>query len=239
MTAAALRVVAIHQPNFFPWLGYFDKLARCDAFVLLDTVQFPKKGGTWINRVKVLIDGEARWLTAPVNRAYHGYQDIRSMTFDESRPWRNSILATIRAAYSRAPFFAEAIELLAPLILNPEPRIAQYNEHSIRSLSQVFDIDMSKICAASSLQAQGVSNELLIATTLELGGTGYMCGGGSDGYQDDELFSQAGLKVIYQNFQHPKYPQAHGGDFVAGLSCIDALMNVGVAGTRRLLQPLS
>src|ERR1700730_2689424 len=56
------RVVAIHQPNFLPWLGYFDKLARCDMFVLLDSVQFPKRNGTWMNRVKVLVGGEAAWV---------------------------------------------------------------------------------------------------------------------------------------------------------------------------------
>ena len=59
------RVVAIHQPNFLPWLGYFDKLARCDVFVLLDSVQFPKKSGTWMNRVQVLVSGEPAWITVP------------------------------------------------------------------------------------------------------------------------------------------------------------------------------
>jgi len=70
--AAGGRVVAIHQPNFLPWLGYFDKLARADTFVLLDSVQFPKRNGTWMNRVKLLVGGEPGWITVPIVRAYHG-----------------------------------------------------------------------------------------------------------------------------------------------------------------------
>jgi hypothetical protein len=62
-------VVAIHQPNFLPWLGFFDKLARADVFVLLNSVQFPRTSkGTWINRVKLLVGGEARWATVPIVR---------------------------------------------------------------------------------------------------------------------------------------------------------------------------
>ena len=64
------RVVAIHQPNFFPWLGFFDKIARADVFVLMDNVQFPRTStGTWVNRVKLLVAGRERWATAPVVRS--------------------------------------------------------------------------------------------------------------------------------------------------------------------------
>ena len=228
------KVVAIHQPNFFPWLGYFDKLHRCDEFVLLDTVQFPKKGGTWINRVKVLVNGEARWLTAPVNRNYHGYQDIRSTMFDESKPWRATLVATLTAAYRRASHFKATIELLSPLLLNPETRVAHYNEHAIRSLVTALGISPRKLRIASALSAQGASNELLIAITQELGGTHYLCGGGAGGYQDDAMFAAAGLQVSYQSFEHPLYEQANPR-FVAGLSSIDALMHLGIDGTKQLL----
>ena len=76
-----IKVVAIHQPNFFPWLGYFDKIRRSDIFILLDDVQFSKTGGVWSNRVKVLINGEGRWLTAPVERNFHGTRNVNQMFF--------------------------------------------------------------------------------------------------------------------------------------------------------------
>lgn len=228
-------VIAIHQPNFFPWLGYFDKVIRCDAFVVLDTVQFPKKGGTWINRVKVLMNGEARWVTAPVDRSYHGYKDIAEMRFDERQPWRENLLNTLAVCYRRAPRFSEAMSILSPLILNPQASIASYNGQAIESLLGVLGVPSSKLRLASSMPVTGASNELLIGLTRRMGGSIYMCGGGSGGYQDDTLFAQAGFTVARQDFQHPLYEQFNSTQFVPGLSIIDPLMNVGVNGLKSLL----
>ena len=90
------KVVAIHQPTFFPWLGYFNKIARCDQFVVLDSVQFPKKGGTWSNRVKLLLNGQAGWVTMPVERNYHGVRSYAEMCIDNGTPWRDKLVQTIR-----------------------------------------------------------------------------------------------------------------------------------------------
>ena len=92
----ALLIVAIHQPNFFPWLGYFDKIARADVFCLLDHVQFPKKGGTYINRVQVLVQGAAAYVTVPVERNYSGVLPINQMKIREQEPWREKILRTLQ-----------------------------------------------------------------------------------------------------------------------------------------------
>ena len=229
-------VVAIHQPNFFPWLGYFDKLARCDAFVLLDSVQFPRRSaGTWINRVKWLVNGEARWVTAPVDRSYHGYQNINQILFDDRQQWREALLSTLHGSYRHAPRFTESMSLLEPLIRNPETHIARYNESAIRTLLSALNVDTRKLHVASAMTAAGSSNELLIGLSRELGASVYMCGGGADGYQDDQLFERAGVQLIYQDFHHPRYEQHGSAEFVPGLSIVDALMNVGVGGVRTLL----
>ena len=85
-------LVAIHQPNFLPWLGYFDKIARADVFVMLDSVQFAKTGGTWSNRVQMLVGGQATWLTMPIVRSYHGVRTYRQMEIDEEQSWRKKLL---------------------------------------------------------------------------------------------------------------------------------------------------
>ena len=112
------RVVAIHQPNCFPWLGYFDKLARADTFVLLDGVQFARRhggGGNWVNRVRVLVAGVASWITAPVKRANIPLQSIVELEIADEMPWRTQLLRTLKVQYARAPHFAEAMDLIAPL----------------------------------------------------------------------------------------------------------------------------
>ncbi|MBK8127283.1 MAG: WbqC family protein [Elusimicrobia bacterium] len=100
--------VAIHQPNFFPWLGFFNKWARADVFVLLDHAQFPKTAGNWINHVQILTAGKPLWMTAPVVRAYHGVRRIDEMEINDSTDWREKTRRTWRAQYGRARCFNEA-----------------------------------------------------------------------------------------------------------------------------------
>src|SRR5688572_22703540 len=131
------RVVAIHQPNFLPWLGYFDKLARVEVFVFLDHVQFQKKGGNWANRVRMLAGGDqASWVTVPVVRSYHGVRAINEIEIDESRPWRSKLLKTIESSYRRAPAYAEVEPVLAKLIENSSTRLAEYNERAVRAIAE-------------------------------------------------------------------------------------------------------
>src|SRR5437660_1563044 len=139
------KIVAIHQPTFFPWLGFFNKLARADLFIVLDSVQFPKKGGTWANRVKLLIGGKAAWVTMPVVRNYHGVRTYTEMLIDNTSAWREKLLKTIRTNYNRAPFFEEVSPLLEALINNPTDRLTDYNLSAITSLARIVRIDVSKV----------------------------------------------------------------------------------------------
>ena len=220
------EVVAIHQPNFFPWLGYFDKIARSDIFVFFDEVQFPKKGGSWSNRVKLLISGEAKWVTAPIERNYSGFRNINEMYFQEDN-WREKFLNTLKINYSKNPFYDEAMEVVEPLIKNSVNNIAEYNVHAITEIARKLDLDISKIRKSSEFLFQESSNELLCAVTKRVGGNAYMCGGGSDGYQDEKIFRDSGLVLIFQNFVHPTYFQRGNENFTQGLSIIDAVMNLG------------
>jgi RimJ/RimL family protein N-acetyltransferase len=227
------RLVAIHQPNFFPWLGYFDKLARADVFVLLDDVQFPKKGGTWINRVRLLIDEEPAWVTVPVVRSYHGVRQIREMRIDEQTPWRRKLLKTIQASYARAPHKDEVMPVLSELIGNPTDELAEYNGASIAALTEAVGLT-TDVVHSSSLGVTGRATERLIELVKAVGGSSYLSGGGAGGYQEDERFSDAGIELVQQGFEPPTYPQLASAP-VPGLSVIDALLNCGFEGTRRLL----
>lgn len=232
----AASIVAIHQPNFFPWIGYFDKIVRSDIFIFLDHVQFQKTGGTWSNRVKVLMGGEVRWITAPVIRAFHGVRSIAEIEFQNDNPWRAKLLKSIASSYSKAPFFAEAMTFLEPLILNPEKNLAAYNIAAITAITQSVGIEKEKFRRSSDFQPDEQSSRMLISLTRAVGGDIYMCGGGATGYQEDTLFAEEGLGLLYQDFQHPVYSQFTKHDFFPGLSIIDALMHCGVNGVKSLFQ---
>jgi len=229
------RTVAIHQPNFFPWLGYFDKIARADVFVFLDDVQFPKTGGVWSNRVKLMIGGEARWATAAIDRNYHGTRTIREMHFLADNPWREKLLKSIEGNYRRHPAYADTMEVVAPLLLSQESNIAEYNIQAVTTITQCLGLDTHKLHRSSDLSHEGSSNELLCSITRSVDGSTYMCGGGADGYQDEVVFNERGVTLRFQDFVHPVYSQRGRQDFVAGLSIIDAAMNLGWDGVKQLI----
>lgn len=230
------RIVALHQPNFFPWLGYLDKIVRADVFVLLDDVQFSKTGGTWSNRVQLLAGGQPKWLTLPVVRTYHGVRLIREMEIDNRQPWRRKLMQTLRSNYARAAFFDAVFPEVANLVSNDTASLLDFNLNVLTTLCRLMEIETDKLVLSSSLQITSRATDRLVDAVRAVGGTTYLSGGGAGGYQDDDAFRQAGLQLTYQNFAHPTYSQGDSGvAFVAGLSCIDALMHCGFGGTRQLL----
>jgi hypothetical protein len=229
------RVVAIHQPNFFPWLGYFDKLARSDVFVLLDNVQFPKTGGSWLNRVRLAVNGQPQWVSMPVLRAHHGVRNIADVEINNTTPWRLKLLKTLQMNYRRSPHFDEVFPLVAKLVENQTDHLAEYNQSAITTLATALGLTDTELVLGSTLAVEGKSTDLLIAIVQAVGGTAYLCGDGAAGYQMDEKFAAAGLELIYQDFEHPFYPQTTSQEFIPGLSVIDALMNCSFSRTSALV----
>jgi hypothetical protein len=228
-------VVVIHQPNFLPWLGFFDKLARADVFVLLDSVQFPKKGGTWTNRVQVLLSGRPVWVTVPVVRAYHGTRLVREMQISDAAPWREKMLTTIRQSYAHAPWFDQTFPLVESAIRCESDYLFDFNEYGIRRLAAALDLPGERFVRSSDLTASGDGTDLLISITKAVGGTSYLSGDGSGDYLKEQTFADAGLGLVYQNFVHPVYSQVGTEEFIPGLSVIDALMSCGFGGTHDLI----
>ena len=227
-------VVAIHQPNFLPWLGYFNKIARADVFVVLDNAQFAKTGGTWTNRVRLRINGEARWVTVPVVRRYRGVKTIAEMMIDQG-DWRKKLVRTLQTAYGQAPHFDEVLPFIQPLIEAPTDELVRYNLASIVALATALGLDHARLVLASELDVSAVGTDRLVRLVKAVGGNVYLCGGGADGYQEDRKFADAGLRLVYQTFRHPTYDQGET-PFIPGLSIVDALMRCGFAETRAFVR---
>jgi hypothetical protein len=220
-------LVAIHQPNFFPWLGYFDKIRRADAFVFLDAVDYPRAGsgsmGSWTNRVRIAVNGEPRWITCPVKRMPLG-SSIAAAQIDEAQRWRAKLLRTLEVTYRRAPNYDAAMTLLVPLIEAREDNLVACNISAIHVLSAHLGIG-TRFLRQSQLNHWGNGTKLLVSLVGAAGGTAYLVGGGAGGYQQDGLFADAGLAVAMQGF----VPRSYGDPkrFLPGLSVIDYLMQDG------------
>jgi hypothetical protein len=220
-------LVAIHQPNFFPWLGYFDKIRRADIFVFLDAVDYPRSGsggmGSWLNRVKLNIQGEARWVTCPLKRMPLG-SSILEAQIDDRQPWRTKLAKSLQSNYGKAKRFRTAMAELEPLIHMPEQSLADFNFAAIATIAKLLGVS-TRFVRQSEIAYEGHSSELLISLTRSAGGSIYMAGGGAGGYQDDALFAASGIALAYQNFTPKPYGPPHR--FVPGLSVIDYLMHDG------------
>lgn len=217
-------LVAIHQPNFFPWLGYFDKIRRADVFVLLDAVAYPRAGsggmGSWCNRVRLAVQGEARWVTCPLRRTPLG-APIRAVEIDDTQPWRAKLLRTLDVNYSKAPQFATCMAIIEPLIRAPESNLASFNIHVIEAVAAHLGLSVHFI-RQSTLSYSGRATDLLVSLVKAVGGSAYLSGDGAGGYQRDELFAENGLGFIKQDFSAEPYGEP--SRFIPGLSVIDYLM---------------
>ena len=231
--ATSSTVVAIHQPNFFPWLGWFHKLAQADVFVLLDDVEFSR--GSYINRTRLLVNGQPVWKTAPVVRTGTGTQSIQHTRINDATPWRAKMLKTLENAYGRRPGFDEVYPVLRELVGNPVDTLADYNEQALAGIAGGLGLPASRFVRSSTFECTARATERLVELVTAVGGTTYLSGGGAAGYQEEKYFDDAGIELAHTGFVARPYPQ-RSEPFVPGLSVIDALMNVGFSETRSLLE---
>jgi hypothetical protein len=216
-------IVAIHQPNFLPWLGYFYKMVRCDRFVLLDSVGFAKGGYT--NRVMIKTPQGPQWLTVPVRTKGMLGAPIHEMLTADNVDWRSKVCRTLEMNYRACPHYQPYAKEISAIIASAGASLSEMNIRLIEYLARQFQIP-TPTCRSSGLQAAGKAAELLIAICKELGATTYLSGSGGANYQDEQAFQAAGLALTYANYRHPRYRQAFG-DFAQGLSAADLLFNCG------------
>jgi hypothetical protein len=230
-----VTLVAAHQPNFFPWLGFFNKLWRCDTFVVLDDVQFEKSGkGSWVNRVRLANGGQSYWFTLPLDRAFQGTRTVAEMRIDGSRDWRARLVRTLQLHYGRAPAFAATFPLLRSLVEFQTDSLLEYNLQALRGLMRILGLEQGKLVMSSALASRGVATERIVSLTRAAGGHAYLSGKvAMETYQDPSVFAEAGVHLIAQNYRHPIY--LRGGEFVPGLSILDPLLWCGPEQTSRLL----
>jgi hypothetical protein len=214
--------LAIHQPQYMPWLGYLAKWAAADAFVFLDTVQYEKNG--WQNRNRIKTADGARWLTVPVHARLG--TPIAEVGVDGSQPWRARHLRAIEDAYARAPHVERHREALRGLYAAEWLRLAPLAVASAEWLARTMGIATpARPASALGVQASDPTGRL-IALCRAAGADTYLAGRDAAKYMDREAFARAGITVQYQRYSHPEYAQLHG-KFAPFLSGLDLLLTHG------------
>ncbi len=214
--------VAIHQPQFFPWLGYLDKIASADLFIFLDNVQFKKN--EWQNRNRIRSADGWIWLTVPIRQRFP--QTIREVQIAEGVDWKKKHLGALEASYGRAPFFDRTFKSVALLYDRAWDDLLHLNLASVQILLEGFGLK-PKTLLASELSSNGLAaTDRLVALCRAVGADEYLAGAGGADYMEMEKFETAKIRVTFQDFVHPIYPQRFE-PFVPALSALDLLFNCG------------
>jgi hypothetical protein len=215
-------IVSVHQPQYLPWLGYFDKIDRADVFVLLDTVQFKKN--EWQNRNRIKTAQGMQWITVPV--LYHFPQLIQDVEINNNEKWQHKQRQTILSNYRKAPFWSLLEPFFDEMFSAQWDTIAKLNIHVVKRLAAILGIETPLFVASGMGVFPENPDERLIAIARHFGADAYLAGSGGHDYMDLEKYREASVDVIFQEYQHPVYNQLYG-DFEPFLSVIDLIFNHG------------
>ncbi|MDC0707728.1 WbqC family protein [Stigmatella sp. ncwal1] len=242
-------VVVAEQPHYLPWLDFYEQLARAHTLVVLDNVQWLRRG--WQRRARVALPHHVptpsatepgfQWLTVPLEDA-HRDSLLSELAVDSRQPWARKHLQAFRTLYGQRPYFRTQVL----------PRLEFF-------YAQVAEARgpgslLSTLLASMALFSEplGLSPRVVLASTLErshpdrtgrlasycaqLGGDTYYSGVGSM-YVQPSFFREVGVRLLWQHFRYPAYPQGREGRFVVGLSIVDVLSNVSLDEVREWLKP--
>lgn len=216
--------IAIHQPQYLPWIGYFHKMASCDLFIYMDDVQYKKR--EFQNRNKIRTSDGFIWLTVPVITKGRYFQKISEVEIDPTNlSWQDEHLKSIKTNYSRAAHYGEYLHFFEKLYNTPWRSLMELNIETIKIVSDIIGVK-TPTKFSSEYAVTSMSTQRIIDICKKAGAAEYLSGAGGRDYLDEELFRYHGIKLLYQEFRHPVYPQVYDG-FLPYMSAIDLVFNCG------------
>ena len=222
-------IVSIHQPHFFPWLGYLDRMCRCDLFVILDHVQFERQN--YQNRVAIKASHGPQWLVVPVCQRSRSERIMDKGIYNQAagkHSWCRCLQRTLEHAYSGAPFFQLCAPDVIHVLESGWEKLVDLNLASIELFRRAFAI-RTPLLKSSSLDIKEHGAGAVLEICQAVGATAFLGGlGASRRYLDPEPFQRAGIRILWQEFSHPRYVQhPHPERFAEGVSGLDLLFNCG------------
>jgi hypothetical protein len=223
-------IIAAHQPHYLPWLGYLDKLARCDLFVVMDDLQYEAQN--FQNRQRLKLADGPHWFTVPLVRGAQSDRicdkRIDNTGLGGRHHWQHRTWRTLVTHYGRAPHFARYAHALEDIYRDRWDSLLEL-DLAILDIARGWLGITTPIVRASSLDLTGYKTERIAGLCERLGADTYLSGrGGSTGYLDGELLARRGVTIAWQDFAHPVYPQRYPGrGFVSHLAFLDLLFNCG------------
>jgi len=228
--------VAMMQPAFMPWQGYFELILKSDRFIFLDDFQFSVQSYHQRNRLFVN-KGQVGWYTVPVQKSSSFGAPLNKTKINEIIPWRKKMLKRIEANYSKAPYYSEIAPFMSSWLFTPKESLAEQNIIFIKFVCELLDVKC-KFRFSSENHSKSRRSERVIELLRWCEADFYLCANGAFEYMlEDNVFPISDITVLFQDFKASRYEQAGAVDnFIPGLSVLDALMNIGPGATKELIQ---
>ena len=220
--------ITIHQPEHFPYYGFLDKVNKADVFVILDDVQFKKNN--YQNRNQILTSNGSKWLGIPVEMKNVKIKDINKRKVQLN--WKSDYINKIMQTYKKHPYFDENMLWINEILSSDSDKLIDYNMKIIEKTFELININ-TRVIYSSDLQINTSKTQRLYDICKKINATDYLAGQGSIDYLDRSVFSD--VNIIKHEFVHPLYNQYNADKFVAYMSSLDFLMNIGKDRLRELL----
>jgi len=214
-------IITGHQPNYLPWLGYFHKMMSCDLFVILDDVLLSRREITNKNKIKGP-EGE-RLLSVPLNRKK---SLIKDATIHNDLPWYARHWGSLQTCYGRSPYWNKYKHLFYPIYEDPGESLAELNLRLINVIREILEIKTPIIRSSEIPGIEGKKGDRNISLCKQCKADVFLSGNGARAYNDEQEFARNNIRLVYQEFNHPVYPQMWG-DFIPNLSAVDLIFNCG------------
>lgn len=213
--------IAVMQPYLFPYIGYFQLLNAADKFVILDDVNFIKKG--WINRNKILINNEPAYFTIPLVKSSQN-RLIKDIEISYENNWQEKLVKTIERSYCKAPFYKDATELISKIILKKENKISGLIYFSLLEIRNYLGLK-TEIVKSSGIYSNNElkGEERIIDICLKESSKRYFNPIGGIELYSKNFFSEKGICLNFIKTNKIEYQQ-FGNEFFDSLSIIDVLM---------------
>jgi len=225
-----MKTITIHQPETFPWLGFFNKMMLADEYIILDTVQFRKN--YFQNRNQFLTKQGAIYLSVPVD--FKNNKIIKDIKIRYNEKWQLKHLNTIKQSYSKAPYFQEHIHFFEDLYSKKFELLIDFNMYIIEYIREVLEIRVP-IVRASTLDVSGSSGELLLNICKEKDATTYISGRDGRAYLNTNIFTDENIDIVYHDFTHPEYKQFNANEFVPYMNIFDLLFNYSAKEAKKVI----
>lgn len=228
-------IITIHQPEHLPWLGLFNKIAKADKFVILDSVQYEKN--YFQNRNRIIGTNGIQWINIPVSIKGHIGGTIATTEISKAggnEKWREKYLRTIEQSYKKYPFYTEVYPIIEKAISMDTRYLCEVNVALIKGFCEKLSICPEYI-QSSELNLDSMKSTLILDICKVVHADIYIAGPGGRDYLDIDSFLKAGITVKFNDYIHPIYYQKCTKEFVDHLSAVDLFMNCGFEESKKII----